>query len=302
MPEQTEAPKTQFEKRQQPDLRQVYSAEKIEKVPYATVWEGEITDNQCEFQVIPDVFETAPEIKQVRQQLIEFQTYGKTYRNDPKARLSEFSINQNGAPILTFQKVKYADYIVTNNSMEIVPTGSTQTIREILEPGPRLKTLSESKCSNHLGLNCLVLTADNKIILQRAGMQKITGGGQTTSSASGAMDFKESFVNPFECMQAELFEEIGLTQEETAEIKAIAIGRELARGGKPEMFFILRTNLIAQEILDRQPNDPDREVASRFEVEVTEEKARELIEDQNTSQSTKAALHYLSRYLQRQVT
>lgn len=99
--------------------------------------------------------------------------------------------------------------------------------------------LEKSFCSNHLGLSCPVITKEGKIILNKGTQQKVTSAKLISPSASGAMDWREPFVTPFEVMQAELYEEIGLEPSETAGIKAIAIARELARGGKPEMFFYL---------------------------------------------------------------
>jgi len=295
-----EIPSTEFTKRPLPDLRAIYEREKIENVPYVTVWEGSKRENDCDFEAVDGVFEMIPEIDAIRDNLIGFQTKGKNYRDDPKSRLVSV-VDENGKLKFGFQKVNYSDYIVTNMSMEVVPLGSNSTLREILEPGPNLTSLELSKCSNHLGVSCLVITADNKLVLQKAAAQKVTGAGQITSSASGAMDWKDPNVNPFEIIQAELYEELGLTDEETSSVRGIAIARELARGGKPEMFFVLNSDLTSEEMLSRIATDPDKEVEKLFTIDLSggpnmnETKLKELWENDNTSQSTKAALYYFSR-------
>lgn len=290
-----------FEKLTPPDLKAVYSAEKIEVVPYVTLWEGEVEESECLFEYGFEPFRTAEEIEQIRDDLIEFQTKGKTYRDDPKSRLKSVEVESDGRLRLEFRPVRYSDYVITNNSMEIKPQGWLKTIRQVLEPGPNLTPLEESLCSNHLGISCLVITKDRKIILNQGSQQKITGAGQISSSASGAMDWKEPFVTPFDVMQAELYEEIGLDPDETVHMKAIAIARELARGGKPEMVFLLETKLTSDEILSRLRSDPDKEVEKVFAVDLPEgseerkQKLQELWELSNTAQSTKAALYYLSK-------
>lgn len=295
-----ETPQTEFSKKETPDLRQLYSQERVETVPCVTIWEGSKLENECDFKRDDSEFRTLPELDKVREQLIAFQTKGKNYRDDPKSRLASIR-EENGRLIFSFQKVGYSDYIVTNMSMEIILPGSTKSIRELLEPGPTLTNLNESKCSNHLGVSCLVITADRKLILQKASQAKVTGAGQITSSASGSMDWKEPNINPFEVIQSELYEELALSNDESLYVTGIALSRELSRGGKPEMFFVLRTELTSDEILSRVATDPDREVDELFSIDLSEESTkktealRKLWEDPNTSQSTKASLYYLSR-------
>lgn len=295
-----ETPQAEFTKKETPELRKFYSQEKVETVPYVTIWEGAKLENECDFENSACEFITIPEIEAVREQLIAFQTKGKNYRDDPKSRLASIK-EENGRLVFSFQKVGYSDYIVTNMSMEVVLPGSNKSIREQLEPGPALTRLDESKCSNHLGVSCLVITADKKMILQKASQAKVTGARQITSSASGAMDWTEPNINPFEVIQSELYEELGLTNEETLYVTGIALSRELARGGKPEMFFILKTELTSDEILSRVATDPDKEVDQLFTIDLSQdsteriESLSKLWEDQSTSQSTKASLYYLSR-------
>ena len=61
-----------------------------------------------------------------------------------------------------------------------------------------------------------------KIILNKGTQQKITSPGQISSSASGAMDWKNPLVTPFECMQAELFEESKLIAADFINMKKLA--------------------------------------------------------------------------------
>lgn len=119
-----EKPKTAgFEKQPQPDLKAFYSAEQVGTIPYMTLWEGTVEQNQCFFQTSQDVFKTADEIEGVRDALIELQTRGRTYRDDSKARLNSLEVRSDGGLKFTFSQVRYSDYIVTNNAMEIRPAG-----------------------------------------------------------------------------------------------------------------------------------------------------------------------------------
>lgn len=296
-----EIPQPEFAKKDHPDLKTLYSAERKEEIPFVTLWEGEFDELHFDFIVNKTPFKTAEDIEKVRDSLIAFQTKGKNYSDNPKSRLDSFVIGNRF--LMTFSKVNYSDYIVTNNSMEIVlPSG--KTVRDVLEPGPELKPLSESKCSNHLGISCLMITADNKLILNVGTQSKITGAGKISSSASGSMDYKEPHVTPFEVMHAELYEELGIVpSEKTSDIRAIALARDLQRGGKPEMFFVMYTAYKADDILSMVGSDPDKEVERVYAVDLPEnlgerrDKIIELSQDPNNAQSTQAALYYFARNL-----
>lgn len=304
MDNKAESQTQEFSKRATPDLRTQYSAEMVETVPYITLWEGEANEAQFDFRLNEKPFRTVDAIENFRRELINFQTKGKNYTDNPKSRL--VSLDQQDKLIMTFQRVNYSDFIVTNNSMEVVLPTTGKTIRESLEPGPELSPLSESLCSNHLGISCLVVTSDNKLILNVGSSTKITGASKISSSASGSMDYKEPFTTPFEVMQAELYEELGIVpSEETSDMRAIAIARELQRGGKPEMFFVMFTEFSSDHILSLVRSDPDKEVESVYAVDLPMDKNQkvakisELATSPNNAESTKAALYYLARNLDR---
>lgn len=298
MAQSPESQASEFKKAKTPDVNATYKAEQIETMPYVTLWEGIRGEHECDFQTKIEVFKTDHKIEAIRDSLIDFLTKGKTYHDGAKARLVSVA-DENGRLNFIFQPVNYSDYIVTNNAMEVIPPGWNQSIRDLLEPGPNLTSLKDSKSSNHLGLSCLVLTADKKLIMQKATSNVISGAGKVKCSASGAMDWQDPFANSFEVMQAELYEELGLSHEETSTLQAIAVARELARGGKPEMFFMLKSELTSTDITARIATDPEKEVESIFTIDLAGsdqgDKLQELIADPNLFESAKAGIYYLSR-------
>jgi len=300
--ETKEPQKARFERTSKPDLKNYYREETVEPVEFVTLWKGEVSESECDFKFSDGSYVLPNEIATIYPKLIDVLAKDKLYRDDPKARLEELEFDEKSGRLrLKFKETSYGKSAVTNQSMEIRPAGWHKTIRDLLEPGPELSILKDSKCSNQAGVNCLVVTSDNYLILQEATQNKMEGAEQLGSSASGSMDFKIPHITPFEVMQAELFEELNLSQEEASGLKLFAVARDLNNGGKPELFFILRPDLTFGEIEKRKPTDPDKEIKQLIPVKMAglnkeelDEKISELIKA-NTTTSTKAALYYFSR-------
>jgi hypothetical protein len=293
----------EFEKRPQPKLRETYRDAHLENsVDYATEWQGWAPLKDFEFRLSSSRFSLPEKLQAVKDALVEFQTGGRATDN-PTARLARIEYLPTGGKVLTFERASYFDYIATNHAMDTFIAGYDATVREMIEPGPNLTPFSEAQAANHLGLVCVVETADSKLIMQRKGGNSVTGANSMHVAASAAMNLREPFQNPFQVMQNELFEEAALTPDETASIQAIAVGRELARGGKPELFFHLFVPSEAAEIVARKITDPDKEIDTRPVIQLPKDpedriqELHKLIADPRIFASSKAALNYYAARL-----
>lgn len=163
----------------------------------------------------------------------------------------------------------YFSHLATNLSPEIQVGGVR--LRSFLEPGPTLTPLSVSKTSNHLGLNVLLITADQKLVIQERN-DKVSSYANTLSpSSSGALNYSiaiddKKSVSLQTALRNELSEELS-AEIDINEIFLLGLTRELKRLGKPELHFLAKTTLNSTELLaivERNPKFKEEAQALRF--------------------------------------
>lgn len=140
-------------------------------------------------------------------------------------------------------------------------------------------TLSESHCSNHIGISTLVKTRDDYLIISKQNKRSLINPDLYSVTSSGSADYKDirgcKYFSDIliKAMERELWEECNFTEinkyinnvefkkikeslgnkrkiekkDLIAETKIIGYGRLLDRGGKPEFFGITKINLTAKE-------------------------------------------------------
>lgn len=182
-------------------------------------------------------------------------------RSEALVRVTGFGLD----PVtLSFQRAEYNDQRRSNLILDFQAPG-LPTLREMLraEFGTRLPPLNDVRLANTLGVAALVLTPqDGRVaayLVKRA--KKGVAVFQDTWSCTGSgaakwpMDDRETFfyhdglVND---MYEELEEEIGLTQADLTFMMPVAFARELARGGKPQLFFLAGTQLPIADLRSRR--------------------------------------------------
>jgi len=148
--------------------------------------------------------------------------------------------------ILTVAKAHYLQYIATNYAMDafLRKKGWTRSLRDTVHATARLCKLEESLLANHLGVNTLVFTIDNYLVLPQRAKENLATWRETVSpSISGATCYDDDMyhqkMGPVASWIREGREELGLDYSDFREEKDIFLGitRDLLRGGKPEMFF-----------------------------------------------------------------
>lgn len=115
-----------------------------------------------------------------------------------------------------------------------------------------LLDLSESKCSNHIGISTLAFTNDGKMVVTVQSAESAQSAELLAPSGSGSADLEDlkeesntlqSFITS--AMERELLEECGLinNMDDLVRTHLIGFARLLNRGGKPEFFGVSFLNV-----------------------------------------------------------
>jgi hypothetical protein len=186
-----------------------------------------------------------------RDAIVELLTkLGRRLFNTPCARLYSYRYCKESNKLeLIFQMVEYFDTLYTNHYCDLYKYEDRDwqlTTRDILAPGPSLPSLEESKCGNDLGINLILEISDGFILLQNRSYLEAVHPNKKGPSVSGGMEYK--FNTPFEAIKDEAYRELGLLPEEIEDIKLVGLGRDTERAGKPEAFFIGKSNVTKEKL------------------------------------------------------
>lgn len=188
---------------------------------------------------------------------------GRVRRNSDIIRVEDIAFDGTTAT-LQIRKARYWDQARSNLILDFHPDPEVPTIRETLlkEVPGCLTPLSDRRLANTLGLTILVFYLDpmgrlSPFIIPRSRDTAIHNRGQWSDSASGAAEWPEhpdGLEVSFETyilddVYNELKQEIGLEKDDLSLVAPLAICRELARAGKPQMFFIGFTHLNRNQLL-----------------------------------------------------
>ena len=234
------------------------------------------------------------------------QYYQRILYNAITARLSSCRVRDN-RPVFTFQPTRYFYYMLTNQLLQahaefkeetLLPKQfqgkalGGRTIRELLMPrndqGLYLDSLETARTSNHLGLTCIVMTADRYILLFEREKTANTDPGKLGFITSMAMPY-EVGVLPHTLLCLEGFKELGLQVIECLDhgnddalpspprLLYLGTVMEWARG-KPEMYFLARSRLTLAEHIERlAPTEAYAEGEDRTRSAVVSRPALELV-------------------------
>jgi hypothetical protein len=152
----------------------------------------------------------------------------------------------DGRLYLTVSTSRYSYYLGTNYLVDVRLPGELTSLRDEIHPGSSLCPLDQSLLANHIGINALVFTQDGFLIVPRRSAHVNLRSDEYSPSISGAVDysdFEQKDCHPLlHAVKREGQEELSVTDEKISErnISLLGITRELQRGGKPEIFFMIR--------------------------------------------------------------
>lgn len=168
-------------------------------------------------------------------------------------RLDDFYKKKDDHFIFSLSRSNFYNHLVTNRAVdfEIIKDLS---LRSLYEPGPDIGPLSESKFSNHIGVNALVFTKDNHVIFPQRKKNSTISKNCITSSIATRLLFPNNskpidvqYVlhdQVLEALEKRLFLDLSLFKEEDIEIEFLGFGQNVYEGGKPQMYFVVHLKTI----------------------------------------------------------
>lgn len=217
---------------------------------------------------------------------------------ETNARLRGVRRTSDGVTLVV-QPADYAAALRTNFAMD-APLPGGGTVRGRVHAGGRLGPVEASRLADHLGVNALVLAADDALVLRRRSARAAFRPGALAPSSSGAVALADAAAaRDARTLLRETEEELGVRAEDVRAVEFLGLARELVRGGKPELFLLVRTALGRGELARRAAGAQDRgEWAGPLRV--VEPDARELATliapAERSSAPLLAALALLHRY------
>lgn len=183
--------------------------------------------------------------------------------NEGAIRLKEIS-ETNEYIELSLQKASYFDQCKSNLILDWTSNDEDGISLRSLQRGVyggRLPAIEDRSMANTIGIAALIYyrEGDEYIPYMVKRVTKVgvfPGGIHCTSSGVAkwpSNSANTSFENFFtEHMYFELEEEVGLTRNDISELVPMAVCREFARGGKPQIFYAGFTQLSKSELIEKR--------------------------------------------------
>ena len=171
----------------------------------------------------------------------------------PAVRVSSW----DGKQRLALSKADYIDQFVTNQ-MPDTPIGDikkfdpdifvppymlNQTLRNLNASNGLLLPFEESRLSNTLGVSAIVVTSDGYLIVPKRGSTGHFEQSYNVCSIAGVLEWTSKLLTDFpkevaaQLVNKEGTQEILLDQYRISTPRPLALAREFARAGKPQLFF-----------------------------------------------------------------
>ncbi len=178
--------------------------------------------------------------------------------NQLNVRVKDWYLDGNKFFIET-ERTTYYDSMLTNRAMDF-KWQSGMTNRDFFQYGPFVKSLKDSKMSNHLGFNGFILSADGKIPFVKrnnsVSIGKRTYGVSVMASlkARYALNKNGNFTisGLKNSIFREIFDELEIRKEDIVSFdlnnNLLAAYRDLVEGGKPQLLFFAKVKLTKDEI------------------------------------------------------
>ena len=137
----------------------------------------------------------------------------------------------------------------------------------------RLPAIGDGPLATDLGVVVRLSTQDGQLVLQRRGLGLDWRPGMLSVSASGSLepgpDLRGDRVDRTDLLRGaarELEEEVGISPQDGVKMRFVGVYRELARGGKPEIYVRAEVAMNADEVCDRQRTARDADEAAAVHI------------------------------------
>jgi len=202
-----------------------------------------------------ETFEISKEIDSFTAPMLKLVRNNKHLYDGCVISLRGFNI-KNDNLILKLTKASYFDALATNFSMDYRPKNRSQSLREFVHGESRkLCDFNNSYLVNHIGVGCIVETADGFLVAPRRSKKYVSSRSNTLSiSVNAVLEFHDlvrpkggtiKFIDITKVIARESFDELGIHLDNFLFLGMI---REFWRGGKPEFYFYSRSNKSLRDI------------------------------------------------------
>lgn len=187
--------------------------------------------------------------------------------NATTIRLADIQYDkQNDCLTLSTERADYYQMLITNRCMDYrIEHGVT--VRELYEHEDKISKLSESEMCNQIGINGVVITKDNYLLIEKRSHKKTTWKNKFAQPISLALKLKnieQKFLNDDKTIitdePGDLFGKIvtktlkdnfGLRENDFRfdfSENFLGLARDLIEGGKPNLYFFVVVNKTAKEL------------------------------------------------------
>ena len=196
--------------------------------------------------------------------------HGRRYFNGNLLRLEGYDVGSHSIKFYC-RPVSYENVCRTSFCLDARESKEASSLREQIHRDGTVGTLDKSELANALGVNCILLTADNRLVMPMRSRRVVINPNLLSPSYSGDFDFTDVPSGGAELRQVHIlregFEELAIRpgEIEADHIQFLGLARDLLRGGKPSLYFSAKTNLSAQQLLEKHKDAHDRwEFSHRF--------------------------------------
>ena len=225
-------------------------------VKFPVVIDADLQNRQICIDDSKEMYQLPQEIKGFETELFKSHDTSHLY-NQLNVRVNDWELLGDDFIIHT-GRTTYFYSMVTNRAMDY-RLSNEMTARSILQYGPFVPPLRESRLSNHLGFNGFIITSDRKIpLVKRKGnlsIGKDTYGPSVGASLKTKYCLDENMHFTFEGLlngiRKEMQDELKLTKDVTDGFNGeyiICAYRDIVEGNKPQLLFYYPVDLSEPEI------------------------------------------------------
>lgn len=153
----------------------------------------------------------------------------------------------------------YYNHLVTNRAVDFCLFDDV-SLRDLYEYGPQLTALSESKMSNHIGINALVFLSDGGLLIPRRKNDSTISKNKITSSIAIMLSFpekntsdtKHAVITAEYLLRGNIIKNLSdrtkilpsALDENYIDVDFLGFGRNIYEGGKPQFYYAVHLNNI----------------------------------------------------------
>lgn len=237
-------------------------------LPNLNVFTNNARNVKVVFEDSTENYELPPLLKENAAKLISAHK-ASNVSNSATIRLDDFDY-KNSVLTLKTRRSNYMDMLMTNRCMDFDLDG--MSVRSLYEPENAVSPLKNSKLCNQIGINGLVYTSDNYLLIEKRGRKKAVWKNKFAQPISLALKLKDvetgkdgkiggTAEDAEKCFKKVISKTLSsnfglVAKEENAEgdydftlsQNLMGIARDLLEGGKPNLYFYVKVNKSAQEL------------------------------------------------------